>query len=101
MNLITLQLLYLNSTVSEEVEIAEESPAIKAWDTQKLKRREKQEIAMGGFGMLPIKEGLQYIEQRYKTKMTRKKVQELKEHPELGDRQPGNISYITILIDLQ
>ena len=75
MNLITLQLLYLNSTVSEEVEIAEESPAIKAWDTQKLKKREKHEIAMGGFGMLPIKEGLQYIEQTNKTKMTRKRLQ--------------------------
>lgn len=85
-----MQLLYLNSTVSEEVEIAQESPAIKAWDTQKLKRREKQEIDMGGFGKLPIKEGLQYIEQSKKRKFTKGRIMKEK-------FSPGNIKLVTYL----
>ena len=83
--------MYLNSTVSEEVEIAQESPAIKAWDTQKLKKREKQEMKMGGFGKLPIKEGLEYVEKPKKSKMTRTRIQNLKYHP-------GNIPKIIVII---
>ena len=84
MYLFSSQLLYLNSTVSEEVEIAKENPAIKAWDTQKLKKREKQEMKMGGFGKLPIKEGLEYIGKPNNKKMTRNRIKDMK-------FAPGNI----------
>lgn len=77
-DLFNLQLLYLHSTISEEVEIAQEIPAIKAWDTQKLKRREKQEIDLGGFGKLPIKKGLEFVK---KPLMTKKKIQKLRNSP--------------------
>ncbi|PWA98161.1 ulp1 protease family, C-terminal catalytic domain-containing protein [Artemisia annua] len=80
--LLLMVLLYLNSTVSEEVEVDLESPAIKAWDTQKLKKREKQEINMGGFGKLPIKEGFEYVEKPKKKRMTRADIQKMKYPPE-------------------
>lgn len=56
-----MKLIYVNSTVSEKTIVNRTVPAFKVWSTKLLKQREKEE-STGGFGRLPILEGLQLIE---------------------------------------
>lgn len=77
---IFLKLIYVNSTVSEKTIVNRTVPAFKVWSTKLLKQREKEE-STGGFGRLPILEGLQLIETPKKSpkknlKKKKKKVQE-------------------------
>ncbi|GJT80250.1 hypothetical protein Tco_1054592 [Tanacetum coccineum] len=48
------------------------APIFKAWSTKLLKKRESEELKSGGFGKLPILEGLEFIEPK-KPKLKKKK----------------------------
>lgn len=61
-----MKLIYVNSTVSETTIVNRTFPAFKAWSTKLLKQRENEEFA-GGFGHLPILEGMQLFETPKKT----------------------------------
>ncbi|GKA42690.1 retrovirus-related pol polyprotein from transposon TNT 1-94 [Tanacetum coccineum] len=87
--LLLMVLLYLNATISEKVIIEEQTPLMKSWDTLKLKLREKEELNLGGFGRLPIKEAYQYVEQPRKQRLTKGAIRLMKNSPakELGYNQ--------------
>ncbi|GKA11161.1 hypothetical protein Tco_0690594 [Tanacetum coccineum] len=50
-----------------------------SWDTMKLKLRENEELGMGGFGRLRIKEAYRYVE---KPRLTKGKIRVMKNSPE-------------------
>ena len=54
-------MIYVNSTTSDSVKVEKTVPAFKAWSSQLLLKRQKEEIELG-FGCLPIAEGVEVIE---------------------------------------
>ncbi|GKA18307.1 hypothetical protein Tco_0698144, partial [Tanacetum coccineum] len=72
--LLLMALIYVNSTISESVKVEKTVPAFKAWNSNMLLKREKEEIELGGFGRLPIVEGLQLIETKKKNILKKKKL---------------------------
>ncbi|GKA30554.1 hypothetical protein Tco_0716859 [Tanacetum coccineum] len=54
-------LLYVHATISEQVVVEDQTPLMKSWDTMKLKLIEKEELNMGGFGRLRVKEAYRYV----------------------------------------
>ncbi|GJR53171.1 hypothetical protein Tco_1403692 [Tanacetum coccineum] len=55
-------IIYINLTVSEIVKVEKTVPAFMSWNSNLMLKREQEEIKLGGFGCLPIVEGLQVIE---------------------------------------
>ncbi|GKB10636.1 hypothetical protein Tco_0844559 [Tanacetum coccineum] len=70
--LLLLALIYVSSTVSPTTTVERKAPIFKAWSTKLLKKRESEELKSGGFGKLPILEGLEFIEPK-KPKLKKKK----------------------------
>ncbi|GJV24516.1 hypothetical protein Tco_1377211 [Tanacetum coccineum] len=66
------ELIYVSSTVSPTTTVERKAPIFKAWSTKLLKKRESEELKSGGFGKLPILEGLEFIEPK-KPKLKKKK----------------------------
>ncbi|GJU34779.1 ulp1 protease family, C-terminal catalytic domain-containing protein [Tanacetum coccineum] len=71
-------LLYVHATISEQVVVEDQTPLMKSWDTMKLKLREKEELNMGGFGRMRVKEAYRYVE---KHRLTKGKIREMKNSP--------------------
>ncbi|GJX33334.1 reverse transcriptase domain-containing protein [Tanacetum coccineum] len=61
-----------------QVVVEDQTPLMKSWDTMKLKLRENEELGMGGFGRLRIKEAYRYVE---KQRLTKGKIREMKNSP--------------------
>ncbi|GKD51221.1 hypothetical protein Tco_1280197 [Tanacetum coccineum] len=55
-SLVLMVLLYVHATISEQVVVEDQTSLMKSWDTMKLKLREKEELNMGGFGRMRVKE---------------------------------------------
>ncbi|KAI3729986.1 hypothetical protein L6452_18659 [Arctium lappa] len=49
-----VNLLYVESTVSQRVVVDKNGPPITVWNKESLKRRERTELEDGGFGFLPL-----------------------------------------------
>ncbi|GJR16746.1 hypothetical protein Tco_0965273 [Tanacetum coccineum] len=78
MVVIYCMLLYVHATISEQVVVEDQTPLMKSWDTMKLKLREKEELRMGGFGRMRVKEAYRYVE---KHRLTKGKIREMKNSP--------------------
>ncbi|GJT28988.1 ulp1 protease family, C-terminal catalytic domain-containing protein [Tanacetum coccineum] len=76
--LVLMVLLYVHATISEQVVVEDQTPLMKSWDTMKLKLREKEELNMGGFGRMRVKEAYRYVE---KHRLTKGKIREMKNSP--------------------
>ncbi|GKD85252.1 hypothetical protein Tco_1356406, partial [Tanacetum coccineum] len=76
--LLLMVLLYVHVTISERVVVEDQTPLMKSWDTMKLKHRENEELDMGGFGRLRVKEAYRYVE---KQRLTKGKIREMKNSP--------------------
>ncbi|GJT42584.1 hypothetical protein Tco_0951299 [Tanacetum coccineum] len=72
------ELLYVNATISKQVTVEEQTPLMKSWDIMMLKRREKEELNMGGFGRLRVKEAYQYVEKPRKQRLTKGAIRMMK-----------------------
>nr|GFA48419.1 peptidase C48, SUMO/sentrin/Ubl1 [Tanacetum cinerariifolium] len=79
-------LLYLNATISEQVDVEEEIPFMKSWDTMKLKRRENEELKIGGFDRLHVKEAYRYVEPQITKRLTKGKIRSMKNSPAKDQR---------------
>ncbi|GJV07461.1 hypothetical protein Tco_1345117 [Tanacetum coccineum] len=73
-----MELMYVHATISERVVVEDQTPLMKSWDTMKLKLRENEELDMGGFGRLRVKETYLYVE---KHRLTKGKIREMKNSP--------------------
>ncbi|GJU93002.1 hypothetical protein Tco_1317758 [Tanacetum coccineum] len=76
--LVLMVLLYVHATISEQVVVEDQTPLMKSWDTMKLKLREKEELHMGGFGRMRVKEAYRYVE---KDRLTKRRIREMKNSP--------------------
>ena len=72
-----MQIIYVNSTISETIKVEKTVPAFKAWSSTLLYNRQKEELQLG-FGCLPIAEGVDVIEKQIE--MTPKKKKLIKKH---------------------
>ncbi|GKE57649.1 hypothetical protein Tco_1496834 [Tanacetum coccineum] len=70
---------FWRTTTTHGVVVEDQTPLMKSWDTMKLKLRENEELGMGGFGRLRIKEAYRYVE---KPRLTKGKIRVMKNSPE-------------------
>ncbi|GJY98838.1 hypothetical protein Tco_0516268, partial [Tanacetum coccineum] len=78
-SLTTQQLIYCSSTVSPTTVVERKAPIFKHWSTELLKKRQVEEQKNGGFGQLPILEGLELIEKPKKNLKKKKSKQNILE----------------------
>ncbi|GJT06681.1 hypothetical protein Tco_0841143, partial [Tanacetum coccineum] len=78
--LLLMVLMYTMQQYYERVVLKTKTPLrSKSWDTMKLKLREKEELDMGGFGRLRVKEAYRYVK---KQRLTKGKIREMKNSPD-------------------
>ncbi|GJU29697.1 hypothetical protein Tco_1173286 [Tanacetum coccineum] len=77
--LVLLALIYCSSTISPSTVVERKAPIFKHWSTELLKKRQVEEEKNGGFGQLPILEGLELIEKPKKNLKKKKSKQNILE----------------------
>ena len=66
-----MQIIYVNSTISDTIRVEKSVPAFKAWSSTLLYSRQKEELELG-FGCLPFAEGVEVIQPLNKKKLIKK-----------------------------